>query len=407
MERLVAQLQRMKALEESEANLVTNILEKMPESARFSVLVSDLLHAKGRPTSLGSPAVALARWEDHEDDEGNFVAERIGAILPKSSNNVVGALEAAGGYILGKGNVSELGVGAAAGSAVYGFVHRLDNGGEMVGSEAALAAAVSGDVVDLGVGVERRTSLLGPASRLGVCAFAPTRERYPMNSALTVAPSVSSIGMVAKTVKTLEEMHQAIVAELGSEPPEVLESVRAAAMATESLGDNVKGPYDKVLQAAEAAGISFAVQDASLPPMEDLDEIHRGMLSTEFRASLSAFLAENVPFLDVDTVLARAADDDVKDCPEADEALAQDLRRKIVGHVEALDTFWSGLGADVLIGPASERLLSQCSLLGCPCAIVKIPSEPGLSVLCVGRHGADDKVLSMATLLDEALEKSS
>eukprot|EP00968_Pinguiococcus_pyrenoidosus_P009545 scaffold742_cov263-Pinguiococcus_pyrenoidosus.AAC.5 len=227
MERLVAQLQRMKALEESEANLVTNILEKMPESARFSVLVSDLLHAKGRPTSLGSPAVALARWEDHEDDEG-AVYLRVGATLSRSASGrsfrraattlwalwkrredtfwakvrceapdkpskaplkqrfyrlcasflIKHRLKLILSLRYGPGNVSELGVGAAAGSAVYGFVHRLDNGGEMVGSEAALAAAVSGDVVDLGVGVERRTSLLGPASRLGVCAFAPTRERY-------------------------------------------------------------------------------------------------------------------------------------------------------------------------------------------------------------------------------------
>jgi len=143
--------------------------------------VKDLIDVAGLPTGAGSRHFA------------GTIAER--------DAECVRRIRAAGAVVLGKTTTHELAFGptgdrAATGPTRNPYAPDRMSGGSSSGSAAAVAAGV----VPLALGTDTGGSVRIPAALCGVVGLKPTSGALPLDGVLPLAPSLDTVGPMARTV---------------------------------------------------------------------------------------------------------------------------------------------------------------------------------------------------------------
>jgi amidase len=121
--------------------------------------------------------------------------------VPDSDELVVARIRAAGGIVVGKANVPELGAGSHTFNEVFGTtVNPHDLSRSAGGSSGGSAAAVAAGLAPLADGSDMGGSLRNPASFCGVVGMRPTPGRVPSVPAGLPFSTLSTQGPIARGV---------------------------------------------------------------------------------------------------------------------------------------------------------------------------------------------------------------
>ena len=150
--------------------------------AGVPLLVKDLEHAKGMPTTHGS-VVYKDNIVDHDSID-------------------VGRLRAAGAIIMGKSTASEFGLVAYTATKLHGVTRNPWNLERTpAGSSGGSAAAVSGGLVPAATASDGGGSIRIPAAYTGLVGMKGTFGRIPRGPGQRNGPLTSNWGTVARTVR--------------------------------------------------------------------------------------------------------------------------------------------------------------------------------------------------------------
>ena len=150
----------------------------------FPLAVKDLEPTKGIRTTLGSPLFK------------NFV--------PKTDSIVVERMKLAGGIVIGKTNVPELGLGSNTYNNVFGAtLNAYDQSKTCGGSSGGAAVALALRMLPVADGSDHAGSLRNPAAFGNVFGFRTSFGRVPSDLIDVFMPSLSVHGPMARTIPDL------------------------------------------------------------------------------------------------------------------------------------------------------------------------------------------------------------
>jgi amidase len=150
------------------------------------VAVKDLIDVAGEPTTAGSRVLA----------ETAAPAARDAACLA--------GLRAAGGQIVGKTNLHELALGVTGINPWFGTPQNpLDASRVPGGSSGGSAVAVATGAAEVAYGTDTGGSIRIPAACCGISGLKTTLGRVPVEGARPLAPSMDTIGPMARDVAGL------------------------------------------------------------------------------------------------------------------------------------------------------------------------------------------------------------
>lgn len=123
------------------------------------------------------------------------------ADVPDTSATVVDRLEAAGAVIIGRTGLHEFAFGFTSENPHFGPVRNpwdpdLSAGGSSGGSAAAVAAGI----VPAAIGTDTGGSVRVPAALCGLVGLKVTHGRVPLTGVTPLAPSLDTVGPIARTV---------------------------------------------------------------------------------------------------------------------------------------------------------------------------------------------------------------
>lgn len=146
-----------------------------------TLLVKDLIDTAGIRTTYGSRVYA-----DH---------------VPSRNADVVDRVLDAGATIVGKANLFEFAWGVLGTNEWYGTVHNPARPGRTTGgSSSGNAAAIAAGLCDLGIGTDTGCSIRLPAAACDLVGLKTQWGRVSVNGVFPLAPSLDTIGPLARTV---------------------------------------------------------------------------------------------------------------------------------------------------------------------------------------------------------------
>lgn len=150
------------------------------------VAVKDCFDLAGTITTAGSPAVAASASAAPEDA------------------TCLRGLREAGARFVGKANLHELCFGSSGVNPHYGTpVNPLDPRRIPGGSSSGSAVAVAAGEADLGLGTDTAGSVRNPAACCGLVGLKPTFGAVPVDGVRPLAPSLDTVGLLARDVATV------------------------------------------------------------------------------------------------------------------------------------------------------------------------------------------------------------
>jgi len=163
---------------------VTTFITRMPSSGDgIRLAVKDLIDVAGVPTTAGSRALAATA-----------------APAERDAPCMAGA-RAAGARVVGKANLDELAFGASGVNGYFGTpVNPLDPSRVPGGSSSGSAVAVASGEADLAYGSDTGGSIRIPAALCGITGLKTTHGRIPLAGVWPLAPSMDTIGPMARDV---------------------------------------------------------------------------------------------------------------------------------------------------------------------------------------------------------------
>ncbi len=152
-----------------------------PDGLRLAV--KDCIDVAGVITTAGSPVVA-ERGQPAAADARCLVGFR-----------------AAGARIMGKANLHELCFGSSGVNEAYGTPRNpIEPGRVPGGSSSGSAVAVATGQADIALGTDTAGSIRNPAAACGVVGLKPTYGVVPVDGVRPLAPSLDTVGVLARTV---------------------------------------------------------------------------------------------------------------------------------------------------------------------------------------------------------------
>lgn len=333
--------------------------------AGVPVGVKDIFATQDFPTRYGSPIYA----------QGMRAADA----------ECVAQVSAAGALVCGKTVTTEFAYFTPGPTANPHDVRRTPGG-----SSSGSAAAVAAGMVPLAFGSQTAGSLIRPASYCGVFALKPTHGVHSLAGAKAMAPSLDTLGWIARCAEDLELMRAA----LAGERFEALPAIDSAALRIAILPDYEQGPietsthptFDEALARLSRAGVSVVEVSAS-SDMQGLIDAQKCVQAYE---AAQAFDPEwrnhrdklSAPFAG----LIDAGRATPHDAYVAALALAERARGQLASlthDVDAVLTLAAPGEAPVGLEATGDPVLSRSwTLLGLPC--VNVPGMHGPEGLPVG-----------------------
>ena len=342
------------------------------------VAVKDLLDFEGLPTTAGSAAVDP---------------------VPARSDATCLAGVRAGGVVVGRTVMHELAYGITGVNAWQGTpTNPLDAALVPGGSSSGAAVVVANGDADVAIGSDTGGSVRLPAACCGVAGLKTTWGRIPLTGVWPLAPSMDTIGPLARDVAGL-----------------------VAGMALLEPGFRTGQPVDRVARwrPAAAVGVDDAVDralrplqvvDVDLPGWDAADEAGALLLSAEAFAAVGHLLAGGRVGPDVAGKLAAGGA-----ASPAGLAAAQELRTRWTTTLLALLSRVGVLALPTMrdAPPTLEqahhmaglRLTLPVNLAGVPAVSIPVPRRDGppASLQLVGPPGAEDVLLATAALVAAGL----
>lgn len=281
-------------------------------------------------------------------------------------------------------------------------------GGSSGGSAAALAAGI----VDLALGTDTGGSIRIPSACCGVVGFKPTFGCVSTSGLQPLAPSLDTVGPMARTVARCAEAMAVLVPGMAPAGPACRIGVVREVLAS-SLDREVRTAWRATLQALEREGIELL--DVQLPSLLAANAAAGRILASEaHRVHEARFARDPSHFAtDVASVLTYG-----RELAEAKLADAVSVRRSLENELE--DGAWWQCDAlvlptlpcraprrgqttvrmvneDVVTPVALTRLTNPWNLVGVPAGSVPVARDVAgapIGMQVVGRAGGDAVVLA-------------
>lgn len=221
------------------------------------VLVKDLIDTAGLETSYGS-----AMFAGHIPERDAVVVERV---------------TAAGGIVIGKAATHEFawGIttdGTAAGPTRNPWNPDLVPGGSSGGPAAGLAAGLA----PLAIGSDTAGSIRIPASFCGVAGLRPTFGLVPGTGVFPLAPSLDTVGPMARTIDDLELLLRVLAPRAPAGPPAGPALVAGVLDPAQGLcTPDIAEVFHTAVAAAAGAGIRIAGAE-----LGELPELYPALAAT-------------------------------------------------------------------------------------------------------------------------------
>lgn len=337
--------------------------------AGLTLGVKDIIDVAGLPCEMGSPI-----------HRGRVAA---------CDAALVAELRALGAIVVGKTATTELAFMAPAATR-----NPHDASFSPGGSSAGSAAAVADGHVDAALGTQTAGSILRPASFCGVAGYKPTHGRFSLAGVKSIAPSLDTVGWIARDAAMAARIHAALTGETAPQPARDIVFART-----------VYWPKTEpsMRDALERLAADRGWRETASPPA-GLEDIQTTIMRFEMRRELAA---ERLQFAGLLSAQMRGfIDDDPPDAEAYRDALARRAAfdaETLFGGAQLLATP-AALGEAVAFGTTGDASYNRfASLLGLPA--VTIPFARGanglpLGLQIVGRRGADALLLTTAAAIE-------
>ncbi len=383
LERIAAEEPRVGAWEFLDPELALARARRIDAAGRpgplrgLPVGVKDIIDTADMPTARGSALFAGRR--------------------PAEDAACVAALRRAGGLVLGKTVTTELAYFTPGKTR-----NPRDPSRTPGGSSSGSAAAVAAGMVPAALGTQTAGSIIRPASFCGVVGFKPSHGLFSLAGVSPFAPSLDTLGLLARSAADLPLLALALGADLAHpappRPPRIglCRTEGWAAAAPESRAA-VEGGAERL----RAAGADVAQADDG--PFRGLTEAQRTVMAfeaaealAELRPQLARLGPELQEILRQGEATPRAAYDEAR-------ARAEAARRRLpelFGRFDVLLTASApGEAPEGLASTGDPALNRIWTLLGLPC--VSLPCAEGphglpVGVQLVGSPGGDAALLAAA-----------
>jgi Asp-tRNA(Asn)/Glu-tRNA(Gln) amidotransferase A subunit family amidase len=348
--------------------------------------VKDIIDTGDQPTQHGSPIYAGNR--------------------PGRDAACVALVRAAGAVCIGKTVTAEL---ACFHPGPTTNPHRPTHtpGGSSMGSAAAAATGM----VDVALGTQTAGSVTRPASFCGVFGFKPTFGLVSRDGVKLIAPSLDTVGLLARSADALDEVRVVLT---GGAPAERVTAPALGLLRTEHWGEASADSRRAVEEAARRARLAHArvVDVAMEAPFRGLAAAQSVVQPYEAARHLAWELREHRPALsdDLAALLERGAAIGVRDyeAARAHAAAARASLDSLFGDVDVLLTPAVIGEAPEGLGSTGDPLFARAwTILGLP--TLSVPGLVGSSglpvgVQLVGRPNADAAVMGAGAWLGDLLE---
>lgn len=253
------------------------------EAARRSAQAMDALRHAGRPPSpwAGIPVTVKDLFDEHGHPTHAGSAARQGTAPAAADAPVVRRLQRMGFVVIGRTNMTEfafsgLGVNPHCGTPKSPWDRAT---GRLPGGSSSGAAVAAADHMGFGgLGTDTGGSCRIPAAMCGVVGYKPTARRVPIAGVLPLAPSLDSVGPLARSVACCALL-DAVIA--GEETPEPLPHRSVAGLRlglprgtflTEDMEPEVAAAFERALARLSAAGAHVALFD--LPELAEIPQVN-------------------------------------------------------------------------------------------------------------------------------------
>lgn len=347
--------------------------------------VKDLMDTADMPTTYGSPI-----YRDHR---------------PAVDAACVAACRSAGAVILGKTVSTEFATfrpGPTRNPRAPADRPRTPGG-----SSSGSAAAVAAGMVPVAFGTQTAGSIVRPAAYCGVVGYKPTHGLLPLARIKSLAPSLDTVGALARTVDDAAFFVGALAgAQLQWSPPSGLRVGLCRTSHWDLASDDTRRALAEAARLFEQAGCR--VVDIALPPgWEGLTQAQIDIMGHE---ALAAFAPERRTHAQLFSPAFAAFLQEAGAVDAARVVAAHRLAERARAELEALFD-----GVDVLLAPSTEGeapvgleatgnpiFNRMWTLLGAPC--VHVPLGVGgagmpVGVTVIGPRWQDVRALAAADLL--------
>ncbi len=236
------------------------------------VSIKDLFDVAGETTTAGSIALRDAPPARHDA-------------------TIVRRLRQAGAVILGKTNMVEFAFSGLGLNPHYGTPGNATDPKRIPGgSSSGAGVAVAEGTSDISIGSDTGGSVRIPAALNGVVGFKPTAHRVPLDGAFPLAPSLDSIGPLARTVQDCA-FADAVMA--GDEPRWV-EPYSLAGLRIGVPRGRLFGETEPMVEEAFNASLQRLARAGARIVDHDIEDLLQAMADTTTRASIASIEASEV-----------------------------------------------------------------------------------------------------------------
>ena len=174
--------------------------------SNVTVAVKDIIDQKGLPTTCGS----------------GFYRE-----VPALSAPVIKRLESLGAVLVARTGLHEFAYGFSSENHWFGPIRNpWDTDTSPGGSSGGSAVAVAAGLVDGAIGTDTGGSIRVPAAMTGIFGLKVTHGRIPIGGIFPLAPSLDTVGPLARDTRTLTRLYDAMAATEPRRPLETIEGLR-------------------------------------------------------------------------------------------------------------------------------------------------------------------------------------
>ncbi|SCU86649.1 LANO_0C08724g1_1 [Lachancea nothofagi CBS 11611] len=222
-------------------------------------------------------------------------------------STVVQLLEYAGAVNVGKTNLDEFGMGSGGTNSCFGATTNPlfpDESIVVGGSSSGSAAAVAADVVDFSIGTDTGGSVRLPAAYASVLGFKPSYGRISRHGVVAYAQSLDTVGIMAKSVNTLEKVFKVLDMPDEKDPTCLNKALRSKLSAITKaksklrigipkeftpmgVSQDLRAEYLAVIQRLEARG--HEIYPVSIPNIKNALPVYYTLAPAEAVSNLSRY----------------------------------------------------------------------------------------------------------------------